>query len=140
MRNDLIADLPEDVARWWDGLSVDERGKFIVAGLDLMAKLEQVEKERDYLAMIRRGWRKLYVSQCEQIKQLRERLSLIDRYFQDGQMWSFLRRVLSYGHAQHQDYVAGGFENYEMFSAHVDGRARDFDGELQLALRGREGG
>ena len=43
----------------------------------------------------------------------------------DGELWSIIREVLSQGHAQQMDYMAGKYHRYEEFSARVDGAARE---------------
>jgi len=42
-----------------------------------------------------------------------------------GELWSFLRSVLSQGSAIQMDYDNKKFESYEHYAIHLDGAARD---------------
>lgn len=43
----------------------------------------------------------------------------------EGQMWSFMRRVLEQGAAIQLDYRAGKYQCYEEYSARLDEAARE---------------
>jgi hypothetical protein len=51
-----------------------------------------------------------------------------------GAIWSFMRSVLSRGHAQQQDY-ADRAQGYERFSTHVDIAAREIADDFELILK-----
>lgn len=57
-----------------------------------------------------------------------------------GELWSFLRSVLSQGGAIQQDYEAGKFKCYEEYSARVDAAARERADELEALIGGNSDG
>lgn len=49
----------------------------------------------------------------------------------DGELWSFFRKLIDQGTAIQQDYTAGKYKCYEEFSARLDAAARERLKEFQ---------
>lgn len=56
----------------------------------------------------------------------------------DGELWSFLRSVMSQGADIHQDYLGGKYATYEHYSARLDAAASDRVDLLRAALESTE--
>lgn len=55
----------------------------------------------------------------------------------EGDLWSFIRRVMVQGGSQQQDYAAGKYADYEELSARMDAAARERLPELLALLSGQ---
>jgi hypothetical protein len=55
-----------------------------------------------------------------------------------GELWSFLRRVLSQGTDIQKDYSNGKYKSYEHFAIRLDAAARERVEELQALLAQEE--
>lgn len=53
----------------------------------------------------------------------------------EGELWSFIRTLLSQGCAIQQDYQAGKYETYEHYSARLDEAARERVDQFMAKLK-----
>ncbi len=58
----------------------------------------------------------------------------------EGEIWSFLRKVIDQGGAIQQDYQAGKYKCYEEYSARMDQAARERVDEFMAAIAGKKKG
>lgn len=57
----------------------------------------------------------------------------------EGELWSFVRSVMSHGATIHQDYVAGKHKTYEHYSARMDAASAERCEEILARLPQEEG-
>ena len=57
----------------------------------------------------------------------------------EGELWSFVRSVMSHGAVIHQDYMAGKHKTYEHYSARMDAAAAERAEELWARMQPEEG-
>lgn len=79
---------------------------------------------------------------------LREALTMAQHFLYDdsgkaidGELWSFIRSVMSQGASIQQDYMAGKYPSYEYYAARIDAAASERANELEARLaRSTDGG
>jgi hypothetical protein len=97
----------------------------------LVVRADAAERERDRLQILR---------ECDRFQAFKDNAALVradaaqptdvEREADDGKVRSFLRNVLVRGASIQQDYAAGHYASYEVYSAHLNVAARELAAEM----------